>query len=74
MFVVDSIVEDNEVDIISGELSSNVFLSEFSLTTHCGAFDVELFVFCFEVTFCGVTVNSTFRKRVSNISFVFSMH
>ena len=40
---------------------------------HC-TFNPELFVLSFEVIFCGVTVNSTFRKRVSKISFVFSMY
>ena len=73
LLVVDSIEEDSDADIISvGALSSNNCLSEFILTD-C-TFNPELFVLSFEVIFCGVTVNSTFRKRVSKISFVFSMY
>ena len=66
-------MEDRDADIISvGALSSNICLSELILTV-C-TFNPELFVLSFEVIFCGVTVNSTFLKRVSNISFVFSMY
>ena len=73
LLVADSIVEDRDADIISvGALSSNICLSELILTV-C-TFNPELFVLSFEVIFCGVTVNSTFLKRVSNISFVFSMY
>ena len=73
LLVFDSIEEDSDADIISvGALSSNICLSEFILTD-C-IFNPELFVLNFEVIFCGVTVSSTFRKRVSKISFVFSMY
>ena len=66
LLVAESKAEDNDADIISVVALSSI-LTDWT-------FNEGLFVFCLEVTFCGVTVNSTFRKRVSNISLVFSMY